>query len=105
MNFGTEVKDDSTKLELLDIGKLNDTVKMVGSALNTGCKGGIFSLDDAYLLKIGVSNLEKAVKVLDSYQKFALELKGKEESDKEDSDKNTFGKKKTVQTLSGLVDS
>jgi hypothetical protein len=100
-NMNLESKNDDTILDILDISKLNETLKMVNNALNVGCKGGVYSLDEAYLLKIGASNLEKAVKVLDSYQKFVVDLKKQNEQNNQNNQNNQnkeFGKKKIVKT-------
>ncbi len=65
-----QVHTHKVQLEVLEIDKLQESVKLIVKALNTSCKEGVFNLDDAYLLKIASSNLERSVKLLDEYQKF-----------------------------------
>jgi hypothetical protein len=57
------------KLEVLEVPKLMESLRLINNALNNGCKEGVYNLDEAYLLKVAASNLERSVKLLDEYQK------------------------------------
>jgi len=72
METNTKVHTHKPHPEVMDMEKLQESVKIIVRALNTGCAKGAFTLDDAYLLKIASSNVEKGVKLLDEYQKLVL---------------------------------
>lgn len=65
---------------LVNFDKVNESLKLITTALNKSCKGGVFeSIDDAYLIRISLANLESAIKILEQYQNLTVE-KTKEEN-------------------------
>lgn len=36
----------------------DESLKLISNALNKSCSAGVFSLDEAYLIKIALNNLE-----------------------------------------------
>jgi len=46
-----------------------ESIKLINNALNKACKSGAFTLDESYVIKIAISNLEKAVDLLEQPNK------------------------------------
>ena len=46
-----------------------ESIKLVNNALNKACKTGAFTLDESYVIRIAMSNLEKAVDLLEQPSK------------------------------------
>ena len=44
-----------------DLSQYKECMKLVNIALNKACKAGVYSLDEAYFIKIATANLEKIV--------------------------------------------
>jgi len=65
-------------LEILNIVQLNESCKLIKNALNKACLAGSFNIDEAYLIKIAINNLEKSTGVLEKYQEFAQDLQNKQ---------------------------
>lgn len=42
-----------------------ESLKLITNALNKACKSGAFLLDESYIIKIALSNLEKAVDIVE----------------------------------------
>ncbi|CAH6421765.1 Hypothetical protein KVN_LOCUS451 [uncultured virus] len=57
----------------INIEQLKESFKLIVKALNSGCKAGIFTMDDSYLLKLATSNIEKTIKILEIKQSLKLE--------------------------------
>lgn len=69
----TVLDELSSKVELLDVSKLNNTLNLINTSLNKACKDGTFTLDESYLLKVAMSNMEKLMQTLDTLQKLFQE--------------------------------
>ena len=69
MNTGPKVN-----LPRFDIESVNECLKVINAALNKGAKIGAYTIDDSYLIKISMNNLEKAIGGLKEYQNFLLAL-------------------------------
>lgn len=59
----------SKQVESIDMNQLNESFKVVVNALNKGCKEGAYNLDESYLIKIALSNVDKSIQLLDQHQK------------------------------------
>ena len=46
-----------------------ESIKLITNALNKACKTGAFTLDESYIIKIALSNLEKAIDTLEQPSK------------------------------------
>jgi hypothetical protein len=64
-------------LAILDIAALKETSKFITMSLNRSCKEGVFNMDESYLLKVSLHNIDKCVETLENYQKFVNDLKNK----------------------------
>jgi len=56
----------------IDLNKSNECIKLINNALNKACKGGIFSIDEAYLIKIAFSNIEKIIESVNKETKLEI---------------------------------
>lgn len=68
------MSEEVTSVPVLAIDPLKDSVQLLGNALDKACKGGQFTIHEAYLLKIACDNLDKTVSTLDTYQKIVMKL-------------------------------
>ena len=76
------MSNTSIKPPIVNFEKVNESLKLVSAALNKSCKGGVFeSIDEAYLARISLANLESAVKILEQHQNLFVE-KQKQEPEK-----------------------
>lgn len=69
-----ENQQNQNQLEIININQVTESLKAVTHGVNQGCKGGSFSIDEAYLLKTALMNLDKAIKTLDSHQQVLIKL-------------------------------
>lgn len=69
----------SKNIEFLKIEQLYESYKFVLNAINKGCKEGVYNLDEAYLTKVALSNLEKTISTLDQFQTYVKELEKRSE--------------------------
>jgi hypothetical protein len=88
-----------TQLELVNINQISESWKAVNQAMNSACKGGVFSLDEAYVLKTALMNLDKAVKTLDTHQQFLVKLNDQTKKTKTSETETTSNKKVGTQFL------
>jgi len=56
-------------LNSTELAQYQESVKLINNALNKSCKAGTFTLDESYVVKIALSNLEKVVSVLEEVYK------------------------------------
>ncbi len=63
------VPQTSKQVETVDMNQLNESFKVIVNALNKGCKEGAYNLDESYLIKIALSNVDKSIQLLDKHQK------------------------------------
>ena len=68
MSNTSPIIDSSHNPQLLDLQKVKDAVKVVSLALNKSSKAGVFTLDEAYTTRLSLSQLEKAIDILEQYQ-------------------------------------
>lgn len=45
--------------------QFRESIKLLSNALNKACKGGTFTLDEAYLIRIATNNMEKLIDMYD----------------------------------------
>lgn len=65
---------NQNQLEIININQVSESWKAVNQAMNQACKNGVYTLDEAYILKTALMNLDKAVKTLDSHQQFIVKM-------------------------------
>ena len=53
----------------IDLSQYQESLKLINSALNKACKSGTFNIDEAYIIKIAFSTIEKALEQLDTSEK------------------------------------
>lgn len=51
--------------QTVNMEQLKESYKVVLAALDKACSSGSFSLSEAYIIKISISNLEKGIKQLE----------------------------------------
>jgi len=60
--------EELKKLQTLDMNKLNETMRYLNSSADKACKGGVHNLDESYLLKVSLTNIEKVLELFHVYQ-------------------------------------
>lgn len=60
--------DHSHNPPFLDMTQLKEALRVINVSLNKSAKSGVYTLDEAYVVKISLSQFEKAVEILDQYQ-------------------------------------
>lgn len=53
----------------VDVIKLRESYKLIENALNKACLKGAFTLDESYVIKIAVSNIDETVGILEKRKK------------------------------------
>lgn len=48
----------------IDLSQYQESLKLINSALNKACKSGTFNLDEAYLIRVAFSTIEKTLEQL-----------------------------------------
>jgi len=46
-------------MDPLKFDQLSESLKLISTALNKSCSAGNFNLDEAYLIRVAINNLEK----------------------------------------------
>jgi len=46
-------------MDPLKLDQLTESLKLISTALNKSCSAGTFNLDEAYLIRVALNNLEK----------------------------------------------
>lgn len=59
---------EGLQVDIFDTDKLKSTIGILNNALNKATKSGAFELDEAYVVKGTLMNLEKAINTLTIYQ-------------------------------------
>lgn len=49
----------------IDLAQYQESLKLINNALNKACKAGTFTIDEAYLIKIAFSTIEKTLEQSD----------------------------------------
>lgn len=62
------------QVSLLEVAGLKESLKLITVSLEKGCKAGNFNLDESYLLKISLNNMERAIDNLDELQKMFVQI-------------------------------
>jgi hypothetical protein len=52
-----------------ELVQYQESLKLISNALNKACQKGVYTIDEAYLIKIAFSNLEKAVETIETSNK------------------------------------
>jgi len=53
---------------ILDLNQIKEALRVLNVSLNKGAKGGVYTIDEAYVIKISISHIEKTVEVFEQYQ-------------------------------------
>lgn len=56
----------ATQTELI---QYQESLKLINNALNKACQKGVYTIDEAYLIKIAFSHLEKAIENIETSNK------------------------------------
>lgn len=56
-------------MSTLTIEQIKESMKLIVTALNKSCKAGNYTLDEAYILKIACSNVEKLIEAFENNAK------------------------------------
>ena len=60
---------ENNEPQLLNINGLFESMKVISTTLNKSCKSGVFdSVDEAYIVRISLNNIETALKSLEQHQ-------------------------------------
>lgn len=51
----------STQTVNIDLTKPEECLKLVNTMLNKSCKAGVYTIDEAYLIKLSMITLEKTI--------------------------------------------
>jgi hypothetical protein len=66
--------NDTNEVKLLNINGLVESLKVLKIVLNKSVKSGVFdNLDDSYVAKVSLDNMESAIKSLNVHQTKHLE--------------------------------
>lgn len=52
-----------------------ESMKVLNNALNKSAKTGAFTIDESYMIKIAISNMEKLIEICDTSRKQQTEVK------------------------------
>jgi hypothetical protein len=64
-----QIVTDTTHVPpILDMTQIKESLRILVASLNKSAKGGIYTLDEAYIIKVSLSNIEKTVEVFEQYQ-------------------------------------
>lgn len=67
---------ETNEPQLLKLEGLNESLKVLVTALNKATKSGVFdSVDDAYLVRVSLSNVEVGLKNLEKHQNLYIARK------------------------------
>lgn len=76
----TETHTQTDKqMPVLDIQQITKSYEAIYEALNNATTKGLFTLDEAFMLKLHSNNIIRTIDVLDKYQKLVTELANKGE--------------------------
>ncbi len=70
----------NTTISILEVEALYNNLKLVQDKVNKACQAGVYTIDDAYLLKVSFDNLNKSIKTLDEYQQLILKMSAQQEA-------------------------
>lgn len=54
---------------VVDLAQLKESTKLINNAFNKSCKGGLFTMDEAYLIKVACTNIEKLIEFIEASSK------------------------------------
>ncbi len=63
--------------ETIDILQIKESFKLIVGALNKAAKGGIYSIDEAYYIKLSTTNIDKLFNALESSITSATDIPSK----------------------------
>ncbi len=59
MSFNNTITNTAQQGQTIDLAQVKECIKLVNNALNKASKGGVYNIDEAYLIKVAMSNIEK----------------------------------------------
>lgn len=65
---------ESTKVSLLDVNALNESLKLIVGNLNKGVHNGGYNMDEVFMLKIACNNIETCINSLDKLQTYYVNM-------------------------------
>ncbi len=63
------ISNTSQSTQTLDLAQIKECIKLVNNALNKASKTGAYNIDEAYLIKVAMANIEKVFESDESSKK------------------------------------
>ena len=58
----------NNKVSIIDIDGLVESLKHIQLMCNKGCRNGAFEIDEVYVLRVALTNIQKGIETLDFYK-------------------------------------